>query len=72
MVISSILNALTTKTDVQTVVGIESDDCQLIAVWDQSTPEQLKLSLAPVYGHIKAARQKAARQRLVRPARSKS
>jgi hypothetical protein len=59
MVISSVLNALTTKTDIQTVVGIESDDCQIIALCETATPEQLKLSLAPVYGHIKAAQQKA-------------
>jgi predicted RNA-binding Zn-ribbon protein involved in translation (DUF1610 family) len=58
MAIASVLNALTTKTNIQTVVGIETNDCQLVVMWDKATPEQLKLTLAPVNGHIKSARKK--------------
>jgi hypothetical protein len=56
MAIAAILNALTTRTSVKTVVGIQGTDCELFLLHSRLTPEQLRIELSRPLGAIRLAR----------------
>ena len=56
MAIASVLNALTTRTSVTTIIRIQAASCELFLLWTQSTPEQLRMELSRPLGAIRAAK----------------
>lgn len=56
MAVASVLNALTTKTKITTVVRIQAATCELFLLWAKTTPEQPRIELSQPLGAIRAAR----------------
>lgn len=56
---AGILNSLTTKTNIETIVSVETEAWQVIVFSDKVTPDKLRIELAPAFGHIKAAHRDA-------------
>lgn len=61
MLVASVLNSVTTKTEFQTVVGITTSNWQLILLSDRTTPDRLRIELAPVFGRIRSHHTAAAK-----------
>jgi hypothetical protein len=57
MLVASVLNSLTTKTKIETIVGLRTNDWQLFLFWDRATPDTLKRHLAPVFARLETAHQ---------------
>ena len=60
MAIAVVLNALTTRTSVQTVVRIQATGCELFLLHTRLTPEQLRIQMSPPLAAIRSARAAAA------------
>lgn len=53
MIIASVLNALTTRTTIQTIVEVQDRTRDFIFFSDKETPEQLRLRLRPVEARLR-------------------
>jgi len=60
MAITSVLNALTTRTSITTIVRVPGTNCELFLLHTRSTPEQLRIEMSRALGAIRAARAAAA------------
>jgi hypothetical protein len=60
MAIAAILNALTTRTTITTIVRVQGTDCELFFLHTRSAPEQLRMQMSPALGAIRSARAAAA------------
>ena len=60
MAIATVLNALTTRTSIKTIVRIQATHCELFLLHVKATPEQLRIGLSRPLGAIRAARPAAA------------
>jgi putative oligomerization/nucleic acid binding protein len=56
MAIAAVLNALTTRTSIKTVMRIQATHCELFLLHTQATPEQLRITLSRPLGAIRSAR----------------
>jgi hypothetical protein len=56
MAIAAVLNALTTRTSIKTIMRIQATHCELFLLHTQTTPEQLRIGLSHPLGAIRAAR----------------
>jgi hypothetical protein len=56
MAIAAVLNTLTTRTSVKTVVRIQGTSCELFLLHTRLTPEQLRISMSRPLGAIRSAR----------------
>jgi hypothetical protein len=54
ILISSLLNTLTTKTEVNTLVRVTGRDAELIVHTSAATPGELELKLSPVLGRLRS------------------
>lgn len=54
MLAASILNSLTTKTDIDTVIALSDATQELYFHYDKETPEDLRIRLAPVFVKLRA------------------
>lgn len=57
MALSTILNALTTRTTVTTLIRLTTDTGDLIFHHDVETPDSLRIRLMPVFGKIKQVKE---------------
>jgi len=60
MAVASVLNALTTRTSITTIVRVQGTSCELFLLHKQSTPERLRIEMSRALGAIRAARAAAA------------
>jgi hypothetical protein len=60
MAIASVLNTLTTRTSITTIVRIQGTSCELFLLHTRSTPEQLRIQMSRALGAIRAIRAAAA------------
>lgn len=56
MAIAAVLNTLTTRTSVKTVVRIQGTSCELFLLHTKLTPEQLRIAMSRPLGAIRSAR----------------
>ena len=56
MAIAAVLNAMTTRTSVKTVMRIQGTGCELFLLHSGLTPEQLRIEMSRPLGAIRAAR----------------
>jgi hypothetical protein len=56
MAIAAVLNSLTTRTSVKTIVRIQGTSCELFLLHARLTPEQLRIAMSPPLGAIRSAR----------------
>jgi len=56
MATAGVLNALTTRTSVKTVVRVRGTGCELFLLHIKSTPEQLRIEMSRPLGAIRSAR----------------
>jgi hypothetical protein len=56
MAIAAVLNALTTRTSVTTIVRIQGTGCELFLLYTRLTPEQLRITMSHPLGAIRSAR----------------
>lgn len=56
MAIAAVLNALTTRTSITTIVRIQATGCELFLLHTRATPEQLRIELSRPLGAIRSAR----------------
>ena len=64
MIVASVLNALSTRTTIQTIVEIQDRTLDLIFFHSRATPQQLRLTLLPVEAKLRQfADEKETRQR---------
>jgi hypothetical protein len=63
MAIAAVLNALTTRTSIKTVVRIQGTDCELFFLHTRVTPEQLRIEMSRPLGAIRSARAAAGETR---------
>jgi hypothetical protein len=56
MAIAAVLNAMTTRTSVKTVVRIQGTGCELFLLHTTLTPEQLRIEMSRPLGAIRVAR----------------
>ncbi len=68
MAIAAVLNAMTTRTSVKTVVQIQGTGCKLFLLHTRLTPEQLRIEMSRPLGVIRAARATARTQHEARAA----
>lgn len=61
MAVASVLNALTTRTSITTIIRIQGRNCELFLLHRRSTPERLRIEMSRALGAIRATRS-AARQ----------
>jgi len=61
MAVASVLNALTTRTSITTIIRVQGRNCELFLLHRRSTPEQLRIEMSRALGAIRATRS-AARQ----------
>ena len=59
MAIAAVLNGLTTRTSIKTVVRVQGTGCELFLLYTKSTPEQLRIELTRPLGAIRSARASA-------------
>lgn len=57
---AGVLNALTTRSSIVTVLRIQARTCELFLLHDKSTPEQLRMELSRALAAIRAARPSSA------------
>ena len=60
MAIASVLNTLTARTSITTIVRVQGTTCELFLLSTRSTPAQLRIELSRALGAIRAARTAAA------------
>jgi hypothetical protein len=71
MAIASVLNALTTRTSITTIVRVQGTNCELFLLSTRSSPAQLRIELSRALGTIRTARTAAAQDgRMDNPPRS--
>ncbi len=58
MALAGILNAVTTKTSIKTVIRLETTEEEYFFFYDRATPEQLRILLSPVFTRIAQAQAK--------------
>lgn len=56
MAIAAVLNALTTRTSIKTVVRIQSTSCELFLLHTKATPDRLRIEMSRALGTIRSAR----------------
>jgi hypothetical protein len=56
MAVASVLNALTTRTKVTTIIRLQATNSELFLLWTRTTPEQLRIELSRPLGAIRSAR----------------
>jgi hypothetical protein len=56
MAVAAVLNALTTKTSITTVVRIQAASCELFLMHNRLTPQQVRMALSRPLGLIRSAR----------------
>jgi hypothetical protein len=56
MAIAAVLNTLTTRTSIKTVVRIQGTSCELFLLHTKFTPEQLRIAMSRPLGAIRSAR----------------
>ena len=56
MAIAAVLNALTTRTSIKTVVRVQGTGCELFLLHTKATPEQIRIDLSRPLGAIRSAR----------------
>ena len=56
MAIAAVLNTLTTRTSVKTIVRIQGTSCELFLLYTKLTPEQLRITMSRPLGAIRSAR----------------
>jgi hypothetical protein len=56
MAIAAVLNTLTTRTSVKTIVRIQGTSCELFLLHTKFTPEQLRIAMSRPLGAIRSAR----------------
>jgi hypothetical protein len=56
MAIAAVLNTITTRTAIKTVVRIQGTSCELFLLHTRLTPEQLRIELSRTLGAIRAVR----------------
>jgi hypothetical protein len=56
MAVASVLNAMTTRTKVTTIIRLQATNSELFLLWTRTTPEQLRIELSRPLGAIRAAR----------------
>jgi hypothetical protein len=56
MAIAAVLNALTTRTSMTTIVRIQATGCELFLLHTRLTPEQLRITMSHPLGAIRSAR----------------
>ena len=59
MAIAAVLNALTTRTWITTIVRIQATTCELFLLHTKSTPDQLRKELSRALGAIRSSRASA-------------
>jgi hypothetical protein len=59
MAVAAVLNALTTRTSIKTVVRVQAADCELFFLHTQATPEQTRIDLSLPLGAIRSAQASA-------------
>ena len=55
MAVAAVLNALTTRTSITTIVRVQGTDCEMFFLHTKSTPEQLRMEMSAALGAIRAA-----------------
>jgi hypothetical protein len=55
MAIAAVLNTLTTRTSVKTIVRIQGTSCELFLLHTRQTPEQLRIAMSRPLGAIRSA-----------------
>lgn len=56
MAVAAVLNALTTRTSITTIVRIQGTGCELFLLHTRLTPEQLRITMSHPLGAIRSAR----------------
>ena len=56
MAVAAVLNALTTRTSIKTIVRIQATGCELFLLHTRLTPEQLRITMSHPLGAIRSAR----------------
>lgn len=56
MAIAAVLNALTARTAITTIIRVQAGNCELFLLWTKTTPDQLRIELSKPLGAIRAAR----------------
>jgi|GEM_PF-3449088 len=56
MAIAAVLNGLTVRTSIQTVVRIQGTGCELFLLYTKATPDQLRIEMSRTLGTIRSAR----------------
>lgn len=56
MAIATVLNALTTRTSIKTIVRIQGNGCELFLLHTRLTPEQLRIAMSHPLAAIRSAR----------------
>lgn len=56
MAIAAVLNGLTARTSIKTVVRIQGTGCELFLLYTRMTPEQLRIEMSRPLGAIRSAR----------------
>ncbi len=67
MVIASVLNALTTRTTIQTIVEVQDRARDFLFFYENQTPEQLRLRLRPVEARLRQLADERDRQQRSQP-----
>jgi hypothetical protein len=55
MIVASVLNALTSRTQIETIVSVRSPEVGIVLFWNEMTPMDLTTFLAPVFGRVEAS-----------------
>jgi len=56
MAIAAVLNRLTARTSIKTVVRIQGTGCELFLLYTKATPDQLRIEMSRTLGTIRSAR----------------
>jgi hypothetical protein len=56
MAVASVLNALTSRTKITTVIRVQATNSELFLLWTRTAPEQLRIELSRPLGAIRSAR----------------
>jgi len=54
--LAAVLNGLTTRTSIKTIVRIQGTTCELFLLHTRATPEQLRIEMSRTLGTIRSAR----------------
>lgn len=55
MLVASVLNSLTSKTKVETLISLRTDHWQLILLYNKATPDAVRIELAPALARVDKA-----------------